>query len=66
MTRDLILGSFPQHRFRFAGLRHENETYRVAENFLLRRGVPRGTKIQAELIDGVLVLINKDKNSFGL
>lgn len=66
MTRDLIVGSFPKHRFLSGALAHELPIYRVAENFLLRRGVPHGTRIQAEFIDGILVLVNKDKNSFGL
>lgn len=66
MIKNLVVGSFPKHRFISAGLRHENNTYRVAENFLLNRGVPRGTHITAEFVDGILILVNKDKNQFNL
>lgn len=65
MIKNLVVGKFPRRRYLSGAWGHENETYRVAENFLLRRGVPHGTRIQAEFVDGILVLV-KDKNSFGL
>jgi hypothetical protein len=66
MTRDLILGSFPRKRFLSGYVGHELQIFGHAERFLLKKGVPRGTRIHAEFVDGVLILINKDGNSFNL
>lgn len=66
MTRDIILGQFPRKRFLSGYVGHELQIFGTAERFLLKKGVPRGTRIHAEFVDGVLVLINQDGNSFNL